>query len=48
MEICEFYPPPEREEPICDCGAEISEDYKCNKEQSLECPWAIKMREENS
>jgi len=43
---CEFYPT-EKDDPICDCGSDISGSFVCTKEYSLTCLLAKERRHEN-
>lgn len=45
MKKCESYPT-DPEEPICDCGSDISGPFVCTEEYSKDCQWAIERRME--
>ncbi len=42
QDLCEFYPT--GDEPVCDCGSDVSGPVICTKLYSLTCQWANEMR----
>ena len=42
-DVCEFYPKGE-DDPVCDCGSDISGKFICTREYSKSCQWAIERR----
>jgi hypothetical protein len=45
LEKCEFFPT--GDEPICDCGSDVSGYFECTVEYSLTCQWANIRRDED-
>ena len=43
IDKCKFYPT--GDEPVCDCGSDVSGDFVCTIKYSLICPWANERRQ---